>query len=263
MKDFRLPDQGELQKTYISHDIVRAYKNALFARREGLPRAPFYYEQETAVMNLIKSGNLERLQNYICSLNTGITIEKLSDDELQHSKYAFVAMVTLCTRAAIDGGLNELNAYTLSDVYVRKCDKCISTQALEELGLMAIKDFTQRVNAAKKLKIMPSAVVKCLRYIDDNLHSRITLSHLSESCGLSTRYLSKLFREAVGVSAPEYILQKKLETAANMLIMTNSGLAEISECLGFSSPSAFGVHFKEKYGATPRVYRAHTPYSVL
>ena len=43
-----------------------------------------------------------------------ITVGQMSDDELKQQKYMAVSFITLATRYAIQGGMNENNAYSFS-----------------------------------------------------------------------------------------------------------------------------------------------------
>ena len=48
--------------------------------------------------------------------------------------YASIANTTLVTRYAIEGGLNEETAFSLSDVYIRKMEQCTDVDALMKLN---------------------------------------------------------------------------------------------------------------------------------
>lgn len=48
----------------------------------------------------------------------------LSDDPLKNAKYRFVTTITLATRFAIEGGMDEEDAYNASDLYIQDLDNC-------------------------------------------------------------------------------------------------------------------------------------------
>jgi AraC-like DNA-binding protein len=50
-------------------------------------------------------------------------------------------------------------------------------------------------------------------------------------------------------------MNEKLEAARQMLSYSEAGLMEISAYLAFSTHSSFTMHFKKKFGMTPREYR--------
>ncbi len=98
-------------------------------------------------------------------------------------------------------------------------------------------------------------VAVCLQYIENHIHSRITVEDLAQYCNLSKRTITRHFTEYFHMSAAEYILQLKLKEAAFLLINSAFSLVEISNQLSFSSQSHFSVAFKKKYNYTPQQYR--------
>lgn len=73
--------------------------------------------------------------------------------------------------------------------------------------------------------------------------------------GLSPSYLSRLFKQEVGISLSDYIREKKLDRAQNLLRFTDQSFAEIANILAFSSQSHFIQAFKSHTGMTPKKYR--------
>ena len=73
--------------------------------------------------------------------------------------------------------------------------------------------------------------------------------------GFSPNYLSRKFREAVGIGVHEYLVFIRLRSAAGELVSTDSSVTEIALRCGFSDSNYFKDAFKKKYGMTPRMYR--------
>lgn len=73
-----------------------------------------------------------------------------SNSKLKLLFYASIANTTLVTRYAIEGGLNEETAFSLSDVYIRKMEQCTDVDALMKLNEQMAIEFTLRVAEAKK-----------------------------------------------------------------------------------------------------------------
>ena len=68
-------------------------------------------------------------------------------------------------------------------------------------------------------------------------------------CGAMIRY--ETLREQVS----EYIRQRKLDVAKNMLRFSDMDLVEIANTLSYSSQSHFIQHFRQQTGMTPKAYR--------
>lgn len=102
---------------------------------------------------------------------------------------------------------------------------------------------------------MSKPVAVCIDYIYANIKERITIEKLAEYTGLSTSYLSRLFKKETGVSVSYYVREKKLEKAQHLLKYCDYSLIEIANYLSFSSQSHFIQLFKNFTGLTPKKYR--------
>ena len=89
---------------------------------------------------------------------------------------------------------------------------------------------------------------KCLDWIDAN-HAveGISVSMISEQVFLSESRLAHLFKENVGISIHQYILWKKIETAAKKSLEGYS-LTECAHFAGFTDSSHFNKAFKKMFG---------------
>lgn len=146
-------------------------------------------------------------------------------------------------------------AYTLSDVYIRKADKCtVPEDVIDLIGEMQI-DFAKRMKEIRQDKIYSIHVRRCLNYIYDHLHEQVTLEKLAEVEKLSCCYLSKIFSKETGVPVKRFIVTAKVNTAKNMLVYSDFTLSEIAMSLGFSSQSALSAAFKKVTRQTPAKFR--------
>lgn len=212
------------------------------------------YEHEMAFFESIKSGNIDETRRLFQPLNSE-KLGKLSDDNLRNLKYHLIITVAFITRYCIEGGMEMETAYNISDIYIRSIDKCVTEEQIHLLHSELVEDFSQRMQIINKATIYPKPVVLCLDYIYENLHKKLSLENLAEITGLSPSYLSRLFRKEVGSTISEYITQKRIETAENMLKYSDYSCVDISNYLCFSSESYFIYVFKKYTGYTPKIYR--------
>lgn len=178
----------------------------------------------------------------------------MSDDPLRQVKYNFVAYVTLISRAAIKGGMDEEEALTLSDLYCQRMD--MMTQAIDILRTLyeMSLDFCRKVQQGKQGSYSPT-VQKCLRYISRHLHENIRAEHLATLTGLSSKTVAERFRQETGCSIPDYLHAQRVEEAKYLLRYTEHSLAEISGILNYASQSYFTKIFRDRTGQTPQQYR--------
>ena len=111
------------------------------------------------------------------------------------------------------------------------------------------------MHAIIKKGLYSKPILICLDLIYDNLHNKITLNDLADNVGLSAPYLSKLFHKEVGVTVSQYISQKRVEAAENLLKFSDYSCIEISNYLCFNSESYFIQVFKSYTKLTPKEYR--------
>lgn len=73
---------------------------------------------------------------------------------------------------------------------------------------------------------------------------------------LTPDYLSRVFKRRTGVGLSEYIVEKRLVLAKQLLAQTDTPVGDIALQLGYSSFSHFTKIFKARMGMTPAAYRA-------
>jgi AraC-like DNA-binding protein len=102
---------------------------------------------------------------------------------------------------------------------------------------------------------MSKHILRCIDYIENNLHYTITLDDLAEHAGINANYLSTLFKKEFGKTVKEYIIIRRLDEAKRMLAHSEIPISDISNTLAFNSQSYFSLLFREHFNETPRQYR--------
>ena len=93
-------------------------------------------------------------------------------------------------------------------------------------------------------------------YIHYHLHEKITVAILAQRVHLNPTYLSELFKRETGTAISQYITDKRMEAAENMLKYSEYSFNEIAQILAYRSQSHFTKVFKKHSGMTPGEYRA-------
>lgn len=211
------------------------------------------YRDEVRLFSCVQQGDIGKLIEELKNINTSVITGKLSNDNIMQYKYLAVSAITLATRYAIQGGLNEKTAYGFSDHMIMLID---SMHEKNEIVNCLANEMIRLTNMVGKSKIQPVQsphVRKCICYINENINKKITVSMLSEVCSISPDYLSQLFKEEMGENLSTYITRKKLEVAKDLIAQQKSS-SEICYKLGFSSQSHFITAFKKYYHMTPKEY---------
>lgn len=176
------------------------------------------------------------------------------DNTLKQMEYMLVASATLASRAAIRGGMSAHDAYSLSDLYFQRISGCTDVMELLNVYLQLTDDFRNQVKKAKENR-SSDLIEQCKDYIARNLRKKFSLKSMAAEIGKSSSYLSRKFSSETGIPIRNYVLEKRLQAAVNMLKFSDYEIGDIAEYLCFSSQSHFGERFKEKYGMTPMQYR--------
>lgn len=96
-----------------------------------------------------------------------------------------------------------------------------------------------------------------LDYIDDHLDHDIKLADLAALLDISQFHFSHLFKQAIGTSPYQYLLQQRIERAKQLLKESDHSIMDIALLCGFNSHSHLSKQFRQLTGITPKAYRAN------
>jgi AraC-like DNA-binding protein len=94
-----------------------------------------------------------------------------------------------------------------------------------------------------------------LDFIADHLAEPIRNEDLARLCGMSTSHFIRTFREALGMTPLQYVMDRRIASSAEMLTCTERSIEDIAEALGFSDRFHFSKAFAQRLNATPAAYR--------
>ena len=96
-----------------------------------------------------------------------------------------------------------------------------------------------------------------LQYIHEHYADNLSLQGLADREHLSVHYLSRLFKQRMGVGFLEYLNQVRLRNAVDDLLYTKDPVLKVALNNGFSGAAAFNRLFQRTYyGETPARFRA-------
>jgi AraC family transcriptional regulator len=92
-------------------------------------------------------------------------------------------------------------------------------------------------------------------YVEAHLDESIQVADLARIVGLSTGHLHRALRATVGVTPLEFINQRRIERARQILATEGTTVTELSARVGFASPNHFARLFRRATGVSPSEYR--------
>lgn len=211
------------------------------------------YQDEQYLMQAIREGRVEDVTSLTQRLDADTG--RLSRHEYEHWKATAIIGITLCSRAAIEGGLSPAIVYRLSGYYIQKCLQMQGRSDLLAVRDHAIRDFAVRVREKSFQKTTSSYTEACKQYMESHYREKIYLDSVADILGISPNYLSKRFHEDTGIRFQDYLNQVRVKRAMNLLKYSNQSISEIAAYVHFPSQSYFGKIFKEQVHMTPREYR--------
>lgn len=108
--------------------------------------------------------------------------------------------------------------------------------------------------------VAPHKLRKALNLIDrhlaQELDGRVPLQTVAKEVGMSYFHFSRAFKQSMGMSPTNYIAERRISRAKELLQGTGLPIAEIALRAGFSSQSHFTSSFRRLAGSTPKDFRA-------
>lgn len=93
-------------------------------------------------------------------------------------------------------------------------------------------------------------------YISNHfIHCTLTVDDIAQHCGIDRSYLSRLFRNQLGVSTQAFLIQYRMSVACQLLSNPKLPIKTIATSVGYLNQLHFSRAFKKTYGVSPRAWR--------
>lgn len=213
------------------------------------------WEAEQNLWRMIREGSpqYKEMLNASSSMSSGMKVDY--GNTLRYHKNNSIVLLTICSRASMQGGLSPEIAYNLNDYYAQKIEECQSMADTSKLCSQMMEDYVGRVRESRKNPNISDPIRNCCEYIKGHLSEMISVKTLADRSGYAEYYFSHKFKKEMGISVKEYILQEKIEQAKVMLTSTNESIQKISDSLAFGNRSYFYTCFQKQEGMSPSEYR--------
>ncbi len=150
--------------------------------------------------------------------------------------------------------LQELNETNLADRFYA-----------DSLAIGLAVQFVRRYSSLPQVHpgpggMTPHKLRKAIGIIEHHLadeeEGKVALRIVARQVGMSYFHFSRVFKQSMGMSPTNYIAERRIERAKELLNETELPISEIALRSGFSSQSHFHTAFRKLAGTTPRVFRA-------
>lgn len=120
-------------------------------------------------------------------------------------------------------------------------------------------DYLTRSSKSDKLvqssRMSDYYIKEAIHYIEQNFQNNISIEDIASVCGINRSYFGKIFRNSIGRSPQEFLMNYRMAKAAELLKLTSLSIAEIGSAVGYENQLHFSRAFKTIYGLSPREWR--------
>ena len=212
------------------------------------------YDIEQLLLRMVRKGDTAALREWLAAA-PAIRGGVVASEPLRQRKNLFIVTATLASRAAIQGGMQVDDAFTLSDSYIQQCELLTTPERIANLQYRMLLDYTERIERLRRGKTPSKLAVDVANYVQHHLSDAIKSEDIAKALYMSRPYLSKKFKEDTGENIADFISKEKTEEAKRLLRYSDKSLTAIASYLGFSSAGHFSRVFKAYVGTTPSEYR--------
>ena len=253
-------DKSKLQASYsealsalnkVSNDGGLIFTDGITysSEQNTLSRKVSTNEFKKQIINKLSSGDSNGVKSFLELFTSELIAQKLAIDKIKNAFFELIVTANNATHEQNKTFTSETfdNAFaTMSTIN--------DTKLIKEFAQKFLMECTQAVSSVKKAEENP-IIKKVCAYVDENLSSDISLETAADFVGVSSFYLSKLFKEEKGETFINFISDKRLEKSRQLLSETSLSIKEITAEVGYNDQNYFSRIFKTKYGLSPKEYR--------
>ena len=203
------------------------------------------------ILDSLRFGHINRVQALVNSL---LPVDSVLNDK-QDDQFRFYLLSLLINACQLSNEYlgNEEERYNSFQRIFSLFTEATSLPAVASQAGELILYLAHRIKENRDGQIK-AVVQKAKKIIDLEFASQLSLEGLALSVNVSPFYLSRVFREEIGVGFAEYLTKIRLEKALELLSQGVS-IKECSFSVGYNDPNYFSRLFKKYYHLTPTQYR--------
>lgn len=267
--------------------IQRGYKNFAFCghkgfrwsieRAEGYQReieksgGNYYYFESEGINEIQWSKSHVELKKWLHLLPKPIALFACDDNfAIQISEICKMNKISIPQEISLLGVDNDelicnLSEPTISSIVLniekggyeigRRIDQVILNNKNESFNISIDPLYLELRNSTEKYSITNKYIREVINYIENNFRNDCNTKSLTDLVPLSRRSLETKFKEEIGTSVYQFILDRRIEYFANLLISTDKDVCEIAIEAGFNTCKNASRFFKKAKGCTPLEFR--------
>lgn len=211
------------------------------------------YRFENELIDAVANGQLHK-ERMLGDVFLDSMFEKRVSDPVRNVKNYSIIMNTLLRKAAERGGVHPVYLDKTSSKFAAEIEQCSGSTQIRALMKDMFRSYCRLVRK-HSTESYSLVVQKTMLLIDGDLSADLSLHSLAALQNISGAYLSSLFKKETGKTVSEYIRERRIRHAANLLASTRLQIQTIAQHCGVVDVQYFSKMFKKHMGKTPKEYR--------
>ena len=218
------------------------------------------YAYENELMQAVAQGSVHKAEMLLAAFSM-MSFEQRLADPVRNLKNYCIIMNTLLRKAAENGGVHPVYLDSVSANFAQKIEAIPSVDAVRELMMEMFRSYCRLVKK-NSIKQYSPQVQRAVIQIDSGLSGDLSLKRLAEQQNINASYLSTIFKRETGQTVTEYVNQRRIQLARQLLSSTQLQIQTIAQHCGIPDVNYFSKIFKKYVGNTPKQFRQeHAMYS--
>jgi len=216
------------------------------------------YAFENQLMEAVTHGQIHKAEMLFSHFGE-LNFDQRLTDSLRNLKNYSIICNTLLRKAAEKGGVHPLHLDNISSAFARKIETVQSAGGITPLMKDMFSSYCRLVKT-HSIKQFSPPVQKAITTISADLTADLSLSRLADMQNISPGYLSAVFKKETGQTITNYVNQKRMKHAAQLLSETTLQVQTVAQHCGFLDVHYFSKVFKKYIGKTPKEFKvsSHT-----
>jgi len=229
-------------------EAVREEGNIIYPHRHSFYELVYYYKGSGRTKLSGKS--------YLFSPGTFALIAPDSEHEEQHDQIGKVCCVGFSTSETLPEKLFRDDSGRIRSVLAAMLEEASEQPSYyNEMLSVKLRELILELRRLTPSENVPKDFQYVINYISQNYGEKIQMQTLAEQFHLSYDYFQHRFKKMTGLSPQQFLIEKRLTAAAELLAEGRLNCTEIAQRCGFSNSAQLSMLFRRRFGVAPMVYR--------
>lgn len=211
------------------------------------------YSFENELMRAVMLGQSGMEEQFLTAFSSD-ALEKRVANPLRNAKNYSIIMNTLLRKAAEKGGVHPVYLDRASSNIAGRIEDMTSAEDTAELMRDIFSTYCLLVRR-HSVRQYSTVVKRAMLTVDADVSAELSSGIIAREQGISSGYLSTVFRKETGKTLSEFIRERRMERAEYLLATTDLQIQTVALYCGIMDVQYFTKLFKRQTGLTPTEYR--------